>query len=224
MRPTAWLAGLLLLVGAESSLALEPCFTQIKPRLFYSGFENGDLSGLVKSPPAGWIAGNDNSALESVDLGCGTTNLTWAMSGFAWGDYAFQTCVQRKGGACNDLGIVYRLQNPTHYYAFVLSDGTTAALKRWNGAGFDRIESVPFAYLADRWYVLRVQAVGAEHTAYINGQPVLSWTDATFLTGTAGSYARGTRGWFDNMISLLGVNPSPLAQNDQNPDGTDTGE
>jgi hypothetical protein len=137
-----------------------------------------------------------------------------------WTDFMAGAAVQLKeGDPCGSAGIVYRLrpvagQPPTkQYYQFVLQAGGTASLMRFNGTTFDRILTANYPFQRNAWYTVRVKVVGAQHQAYINGQPVLSWVDATYDRGTAGVTAVGTRAWFDNVTVLVAGAPAPLAMN-----------
>lgn len=196
---------------AEASL---PCALSLWPHLFYSGFEDGNTEGFVKYPPAAWGPGNNNTAFEVQDIGCDTWALAWIVTGFMWTDHLLQASVQFKEGTCNNLGLLYHLQNPDNFYLFVLSEGNSASLLRMQNGEIDRAQSVEYLYEPDRWYVLRVDVTGAVHRAMVNGVPVLEWEDSTFPQGTGGLAARGTRAWFDNVTSL--IRPSlPLAHDHQ---------
>jgi len=200
----ALLAGFVLaLFLTQVAGAMLPCGNQLWPRFFYSGFDNGDTSGFVKYPPSAWGPGNGNRSYECQDLGSSTWVLSWVENGFGWTDHIFQASVQFKEGTLNNLGLIYHFQNPTNYYLFMLSDAQTASLMLNRNGTILRTESVPFTYSPDQWYVLRVEVQGNLHTARINGQVVLSWNDSTLHYGSAGLVARGTRAWFDNVISIM---------------------
>ena len=202
----ALLAGfILVLFLAQTAGAMLPCGNQLWPRFFYSGFDNGSTEGFVKYPPSAWGPGNGNQSFECQDLGAGTWVLAWVGNGFGWTDHIFQASVQFKEGTLNNLGIIYHLQDPMNYYLFMLSDGQTASLMLNRNGTILRTESVGFTYSTDQWYVLRVEVQGTQHTARINGQVVLSWTDSTLQFGTGGLVARGTRAWFDNVFSIMRV-------------------
>jgi len=201
---------------APPTQGMRPCANQVWPRFFYSGFDNGDTEDFIPSPRNAWQPGNGNTCYESLDIGCQNWVYSWFRDGFLYTDYILQASMQYKGGACNRLGLLYRMREPSGCYLFVLQDGTTASLIRYTNNVPDRIQSVPYTYVPDRWYVLRVEVAGTGHTAYVNGVPVLSWTDTSFLQGTGGLCAEGTHAWFDNFIVLLRPPmPPPLAQKNQ---------
>ncbi len=213
--PTCLLAVLVTAAALTPPVpAAMPCAGQILPMLFYSGFEGGSLEGFVLYPQTAWIPGNANTALECITMGTGQWNLAWIIQGFGWTDHNLQASVRFLEGA-NNLGVVFRFRQPGDFYLFVLSGGNTASLMRSVGGVIDRVESVPYTYQTDRWYVLRMELVGNLHKAYVNGLPVLSWTDSTHPMGSGGVAAKDTRAWFDNVTSL--VRPS-MPQAGERPD------
>jgi len=109
---------------------------------------------------------------------------------------------------------MYHFQNPSNFYLFMLSDGQTASLLRMCNGTIDRSQSVAFAYQPDRWYVMRINASGARHRAFVNGVQVLEWDDTLLTRGTGGLIARGTRAWFDNVTGLIRPSP-PLARDER---------
>jgi hypothetical protein len=214
--------GLLLLALAPPADAMHPCANQLWPRFFYSGFDNGNTEGFIFVPPTGWQADVPHNCLASLDTGCQSWVRAWLMDGFLWTDYILQASVQYLSGTCNQLGLTYRMRDQNNFYLFVLQDGTTASLIRYTNNVPDRTLSVPYAYLPDRWYVLRVQVAGPLHTACVNGVPVLSWTDNSILQGSGGLVAKGTHGWFDGVFVIVQPPlPPPLAQHNH---GEATGE
>lgn len=183
--------------------AMLPCAGQLWPRFFYSGFENGFTGGFVPYPPDAWGPGNSNRSYEVQDMGIDNWCLSWVENGFFWTNHILQASVQYRGGVSNNVGLIYHLQNPNNYYLFVLSEGNTASLMVCVNGTIVRAESTTYDYQPDNWYVLRVEVQGSEHTARVNGVPVLTWTDSTFMYGTGGLVARGSNAWFDNVISIL---------------------
>ncbi len=190
------------IVLVSPAAAVQPCGGQIWPMFFYSGFEGGNLEGFVLHPQDGWVAGNNESALESIDLGTGSWSLAWVENGFGWTNHILQSSVQFLEGS-SEMGLVYRFANPSNYYLFILSGGDTASFMRCVGGTIDRVDSVPYTYQSGRWYVLRLELVGDQHQAYVNGVPIHSWNDATFTMGTGGVAAKDTRAWFDNVTSVM---------------------
>lgn len=207
---------LLFLALVPPSDALPPCAVQLWSRFCYSGFDNGSTEGFFLQPPYAWQPENGNTALAALDIGCADWVYARWMEGHLWTDYIWQASVQFKDGSCNNLGLVYRMRDPTQFYLFVLQDGTTASLIRFMNSVQDRIESVPYAYEPNRWYVLRVETAGDVHTACVNGVRVLSWTDSGIPQGTGGVAAKGTHAWFDNVFGITRPPlPPPLTQRTQ---------
>ncbi|MBD3335656.1 MAG: hypothetical protein GF355_09085 [Candidatus Eisenbacteria bacterium] len=209
-------AAALLLLGFAAQGML-PCGVSFMPILFYSGFDQGNTEGFIPYPMDAWGPGNNDSAYEVQDVGCDLWAMSWMSTGFQWSDYILSASMQFKEGTCNNLGLIFRFQNPDNYYRFFLSDGTTATLECVQGGVVTRSESAPYAYGPDYWHVLRVELEGSSCVAVVNTETVLTWDDATFLTGTGGVTAKGTRAWFDNTISLIANNP-PLAQGPEHGD------
>ncbi|MBD3235229.1 MAG: hypothetical protein GF330_00805 [Candidatus Eisenbacteria bacterium] len=193
---------LLLPFVALTAEADPPCALSFWPHLFYTGFEDGVIEGLVRTPEEAWGPGNNNTALEVQDMGPDTWCKAWIVTGFNWYDHVLQASVQYKEGA-NELGLLYHFQDPSNYYAFMLRNGDEACLMRCVNGEVDRVETAPCSYEPDRWYVLRVETAGALHCAWVNGDPVLMWSDSGFDHGTGGLMARNTRAWFDNVTGLI---------------------
>ncbi len=196
--------GVLLIASVmiQTAQAELPRANQIWPRFYYCGFEQAGAEGLVTTPPGAWGLGNGDRSLEVEELASNVWALAWVENGFGWTDHILQASVQYKGGEGNELGLVYRLQDPDNFYLFTLNDGASATLSLCVNGAIVRSESAAFAYSSDQWYVLRVEAQGDLHSARINGVEVIAWTDNTFQMGTGGLAARGTWGWFDNVFSI----------------------
>jgi hypothetical protein len=197
----------LMLSSVQLATAMEPCADQFWPRFFYSGFTNGYLGGLVRVPSDMWVAGNDQTCLESLDNGCSNWCLAYVSSGSSWNDVILQASVQHKGGTCNEFGLVYRWMDPDNYYLFTLKDFSTAAILKCQNGEFTELASTAHAYSSHTWYTLRVETQGDLHKAFVNGTPVFTLNDDTHPRGTGGCAAYGTNVWFDNLFSIL--RPAP---------------
>lgn len=71
-------------------------------------------------------------------------------------------------------------------YEFYMSTDTQLELVRWNGALDDFTVLTGATHTPADGDVMRLEVVGNSITAYVNGSPVMNWTDNTFATGKPG--------------------------------------
>lgn len=178
-----------------------------RPPLFYTGFEGGVTTGMDPHPPSAWGPGNAGRAYECQDWGD-----EWIYSlvetGYQWGIHIFQAALYYLEGTQNCLGLIFHAQDLENHYLVVLHDGSTCTLYVREEGVLTELATAPYAYDPEHWYALRIEAASHPYDTphlkvSINGERLINIADQTHLHGTSGLAAKGTRAWFDNVVSLL---------------------
>jgi len=102
--------------------------------------------------------------------------------------------VPLSGSDFNGYGLVYRAQNPTHYYAFAVgSDGYYAVLRVEGDEETALVDwqQFPHVHRGRQPNRLRVACTGPPCRFYVNDEYATSVEDDTWLTGDVGLWARG---------------------------------
>jgi rhamnogalacturonan endolyase len=109
-----------------------------------------------------------------------------------WGDYSVEADV-RPLSFDGMAGLVFRYHTNRHYYAFALTDGTTARLvlrlpleKSLAVPEWRELARTDFRYDCKRYYRLRIDNEGPRMRAYVDGKLVLEASDSEILRGKAG--------------------------------------
>ena len=78
------------------------------------------------------------------------------------------------GGSGGDrwFGAIARYSNETNYYYFSLRSSNTLSLRKVTNGQITVLRSVALPVVLGRWYRLRLEAVGSQLRAYVNGTPV----------------------------------------------------
>ena len=112
---------------------------------------------------------------------------------------------------------MFRAENAANYYRFVWTRtgtgaGTYQVTKLMNGVvDDDQVTNLGASggYTTNRWYHLEIRSNGREHTFFIDGRQVLTYTDSSempFLDGSVGFYAANQSGlaFDDALVTKLG--------------------
>ncbi len=101
----------------------------------------------------------------------------------------------------DQVGLVFRFQDTQNMYLFLWTLQTPfRALYKWvNGVG-TILASDSVGYVKNTWYHVKMGGYGGNIGLWIDGQLVLSATDATWPSGKAGLYCRGNQNsLYDNV-------------------------
>ena len=90
------------------------------------------------------------------------------------------------GNQARWVGIATRYRDVANYYYLSLRNSNTVSLRRVVNGSITELGSVALPVSIGSWYELRLDAVGDQLRAFVNGAQVLQSTDATFATGQAG--------------------------------------
>jgi len=169
--------------------------------LFSDDFNDGNASGWTTS-------GGSWSVSSGVYSQSGTSADAKAQAGStSWTAQSVTARVRPNAfgsSSSRAAGIVARAQSMSNFYALVLAP-SSVQLKR----GSTVLTSVPFGVATGTWYTLTLTASGSALTGYVNGNQVVSATDATFANGRTGFVATYTNASFDDIVVTDTVGTPP---------------
>jgi hypothetical protein len=84
------------------------------------------------------------------------------------------------------FGVMARKSDEANYYYFTLRSSNTVSLRKFVNGTATVLASAPFTVSPAIWYNLRLEAVGDQIRAYVNGTLKLEATDTTHARGTSG--------------------------------------
>ena len=84
------------------------------------------------------------------------------------------------------FGVMARYVDDRNYYYLTLRNSNTLSLRKLVNGAVTVLASTNFTVTPATWYSLRLDAVGSELRAYVNGRLMLESTDAAHARGTAG--------------------------------------
>lgn len=84
------------------------------------------------------------------------------------------------------FGLATRFQDPSNYYYVSVRNSNEVSLRKVVNGVITVLGSAPRTVTAGTWYDLRLEAVGNQVRAYVNGTLAIQATDATFATGKSG--------------------------------------
>ena len=92
------------------------------------------------------------------------------------------------GGSGGDrwFGAIARYSNATNYYYFSLRSSNMLSLRKVTDGQITVLRSVALPVVLGRWYRLRLEAVGSQLRAYVNGTLWLEASDTTHAFGQTG--------------------------------------
>ncbi len=130
-----------------------------------------------------------------LDLQASPDETTTSLLAHPSGDFALEVeAIPLSGSDFNGYGLIYRAQDPAHYYAFAAgSDGYYAVLRVAGDEETPLVDWQQFPHVrrgrqANR---LRVECAGATCRFYINDEYAATVEDGTWLTGDVGLWVRG---------------------------------
>ena len=108
------------------------------------------------------------------------------------------------GGSGGDrwFGAIARYSNETNYYYFSLRSSNMLSLRKVTNGQITVLRSVPLPVVLGRWYRLRLEAVGSQLRAYVNGTLWLETTDTTHARGQTGIMTYRTAAEFDDYRAI----------------------
>jgi len=166
---------------------------------FGDNFEDGNAGGWTTVGGA-WSVATDGTKVYAQTS---TSGEAIAYRGLrTWDHYTVEGKV-KVNTALGNAGLVFRYIDPSNYYMFRLNDNVDKAelYKKVNGQ-FTLLASVSQSVATGQWYTLKVTVSGNNVKGYVNGTPIVDWTNpATQLTtGKAGFRLHSTSASFDDFL------------------------
>ena len=108
------------------------------------------------------------------------------------------------GGSGGDrwFGAIARYSNETNYYYFSLRSSNTLSLRKVINGEVTVLRSAPLPVVPGRRYRLRLEAVGSQLRAYVNGTLWLETTDTSHARGQTGIVTYRTAAEFDDYRAI----------------------
>ncbi len=121
-----------------------------------------------------------------------------------WTNYEFSTDF-RITGDDDGVGVVFRYQDPEHYYRFITlqdpsNNGPFCKLQVKDGDNYTTLDEVQTGYDAATTHNIKIVANGDELTVYLDGKKILSAKDSKYKNGRIGLMCYAEQPAFDNVI------------------------
>ena len=100
------------------------------------------------------------------------------------------------------FGAIARYSNATNYYYFTLRSSNMLSLRKVTDGQVTVLRSVALPVVLGRWYRLRLEAVGSQLRAYVNGTLWLEASDTTHVFGQTGIVTFRTAAEFDDYRAI----------------------
>ena len=178
--------------------------------LFQDNFEMGASNWTnVNAGSAMWGIATDGSMVyRSTNAAQNSTFHGTTAGENAWTNVRFQARVKVNSfaGSASDryAGICVRYRDASNYYCLALrsNDHRVAFRKREGGSGTNTSASST-TFMDNTWYTVRVEAVGANITAFVNDVQIEAGsriTDATVTSGRIALASPGANATFDDVV------------------------
>jgi hypothetical protein len=170
--------------------------------------------------PGDWHLSSDAAADVAVQDGCLRVHIlevgqvAWASAGRTYGDFRLTVeATQVSGPADNEYGVLVRMQDDQHFYAFSVSGDGYVRAARYDGASWIILgpdwSPSDAVNQGETTNVLEVEVTGGVFVFRVNGVQVLQVEDATYTKGDIGLYA-GTFSEGDVVITFDNLEVQPL--------------
>lgn len=195
-RDASLARGRAALVGYRTSADFDNVIVQ--PSMFFRIFDL-DIANCSVHPPEWSVSGNGNWYCDS--LGTLTRHVVQdslagdarVMVGTSTDDQSIltrarATAFAAPSGASTErwFGLATRFQDTSNYYYLSVRNSNQVSLRKVVNGAITVLGSAPRTVTAGTWYDLRLEAVGNQLRAYVNGTLAIQATDGSFATGKSG--------------------------------------
>jgi pectate lyase len=101
------------------------------------------------------------------------------------------------------VGVMARFSDTYNYVYMSLRRGNTLTLRKVQGGNIVQLGSAVLTVTPNTWYTLRLDAVGSNVRAYVNGRLVLEATDPQPLPGSAGILTYRAAADYDDFRAVV---------------------
>ncbi len=165
--------------------------------------------------PGTWHLSSDAAATVAIDAGQLKIDIhqagqvAWATAGRTFADFTLQVeATQLTGPSDNEYGVLVRMDENSHFYAFSISGDGYARVARYEEGAWTLLGSdwTPHESIrqGEATNLLELDARGSQFTFRVNGEEIATVEDATLTKGDLGLYAgafdeAGVQIAFDNL-------------------------
>ncbi len=167
--------------------------------LFSDNFESGSASQWTPSGGT-WSVGTDGNRVYSQT---NNQNDTRSLAGSAaWTNQVLQVRVKPVSfnGTNRIVYVMARAQNATNYYYIALRSNNTLELKKLVNGAATTLATAAQTVTTGTWYTLKLEVIGNQLRAYVNGTLKASATDSQFTTGRIGVGGFFSTANFDDVV------------------------
>jgi pectate lyase len=189
-----------VLVLGLALMAPSGAAAQLGATLFDDDFSAGD--GAWTTDGGDWQVTPEATYAQSVDTG----NARAFAGDAAWADVRVAADVTPTGGDAL-TAVLGRVQAVDTYYYLTLRFSGLFEINLLNGGSRTLLDQAPFDVQAGTTYRLELHMFGDELTGYVDGQPLVQATDATFAAGPAGLKTFNATAVFDNVLVQEATGP-----------------
>jgi hypothetical protein len=152
-----------------------------------------------------WNCSNPGVAgTESTMQQTSTSGFARALVGTPTDDQVVTTRVRRTAvgnGSDPWLGVIVRYVDESNYYYLTLRNSNTVSLRKLVNGVITELATAPYALTTNAWYGLRLEAVGSELRAFINGEQILQAADSSHPVGQGGIMTNRVAGEFQRYYA-----------------------
>ncbi len=183
------------------------CQEKIYAGMFYDEFK-GNLDK--------WAVISGNWAIEKEELSqsekTSGSKRIWAGNP-NWQDYTIKADAKYVADGNNQIGIAFRVQDDTHFYALLIDKANGSLQLYWTEDGGNTLNLIGSAvtgltFMDNQFYELKTQLEGSSIKGYLNGELKKNETDTHYSTGKIGLFTKLTHAHFDN-VEVKAVNEPP---------------
>lgn len=174
------------------------CQEKIYAGMFYDEFK-GNLDKWTV------ISGNwaiENQELSQSEKTSGSKRI-WAGNP-NWQDYTIKADAKYVADGNNQIGIAFRVQDDTHFYALLIDKANGSLQLYWTEDGGNTLNPIGSAvtglnFMDNQFYELKAQLEGSSIKCYLDGELKKSETDTHYSTGKIGLFTMLTHAHFDDV-------------------------
>jgi pectate lyase len=148
-----------------------------------------------------WFCGSDTG--ENIVQQTSTAGIARAMVGTPTDDQVVTTRARltSANGADRWFGIAARYVDESNYYYLTVRSSHSVSLRKLVNGAITELGTAPLTVTPNTWYDLRLDAVGNELRAFVNGAQVLQATDSSHASGQGGVLTYRAAAEYVNYLS-----------------------
>jgi hypothetical protein len=127
-----------------------------------------------------------------------------AITGIDTSDQIVQLRARRTGfaGSQNWFGVAARYRDAGNYYYVTLRGNNVISLRKLVNGAIVQLDNASLTLTSNIWYQVRLEAIGTQVRAYVDGELKVEATDATHTTGRYGPVMYKTAVQLDDILAV----------------------